>query len=95
MLFCYHYPANIYLFKVAVESVWNMFKANNEITRTMSLTSGYKKRNQPRFTCSKLTIETLVQSVKYVQRHYFTPCASVTVVNYEHEIADWVTKAMK
>ena len=65
----------------------------------------------PAFTCSKLTIETLEQDVKYVQSQqqryqndtsgvvlvslllttcsllltpYFTPCPSVSIVNFEH-----------
>ena len=41
--------------------------------------------NQPTFTCSKLTIETLEQGVK----HIFTPCSSVSIVNFEHVIAGW------
>ena len=38
------------------------------------------------FTCSKLTIETLEQGVKYVQ----LTINSVSVVNFEHVIAGWV-----
>ena len=38
-------------------------------------------------TCSKLTIETLGQGVQYVQ--YFTPCPSVSIVNFEQVNADW------
>ena len=40
-------------------------------------------------TCSKLTIETLEEGVKYVQR-YFTPCSSVSIVNFEQVNAGWV-----
>ena len=36
---------------------------------------------QPAFTCSKLTVETLGQGVKYV-----TPCSTVSIVNFEHVI---------
>ena len=36
---------------------------------------------QPAITCSRLTIETLEQGVKYVQS--FTPCSSVSIVNFE------------
>ena len=36
--------------------------------------------SQPAFTCSKSTIETLEQGVKYVA------CSSVSVVNFEHVI---------
>ena len=39
---------------------------------------------QPAFTCSKLTVETLGQGVKYV-----TPCSSVSIVNFEHVITGW------
>ena len=38
---------------------------------------------QPAFPCSKLTIEALEQGVKY------TPCSSISVVNFEHVIAGW------
>ena len=49
---------------------------------------------QPAFTCSKLTIKTLEQGVKYVNwRHkivHFKPCSSVSiVVTFEHVIAGW------
>ena len=44
---------------------------------------------QSAFTCSKLTTETLEQGVKYVQS--FTPCSSVSIVNFEKVNADWVT----
>ena len=40
-----------------------------------------KKLTQPAFTCSKLTIETLEQVVKYVQ--------SVSIVNSEQANAGW------
>ena len=36
----------------------------------------------PAFTCSKLTIAT--------RWTYFTPCSSVSIVNFEHVIAGWV-----
>ena len=46
------------------------------------------------FTCSKLTMETLEQGVKYVYlltlNIYFTPCSSVSIVNFEQVLADWV-----
>ena len=44
---------------------------------------------QAAFSCSKLIIETLEQGVKYVQI-YFKLCSSVSIVNFEHEIASWV-----
>ena len=40
---------------------------------------------QSAFTFSKLTIETLEQGV----RTYLTLCSSVSVVNFEHVIAEW------
>ena len=54
--------------------------------------------SQPAFTCSKLTIETLEQSVKYGQygvvlvslltlNIFCTLC--VSIVNFEHVIAGW------
>ena len=46
--------------------------------------------SQPAFTCTKLTIETLEQGVKY-----FTPCSSVSIVNFEHAIAGWDGKYRK
>ena len=56
----------------------------------VSSTNNFKDLfTQPAFTCSKLTIETAEQVVKYVQ-NYFTPCSSVSVVNFEHVIAGWV-----
>ena len=39
------------------------------------------ERTQPAITCSKLTIETLEQGVKYVHL--------VAIVNFEHKIAGW------
>ena len=40
---------------------------------------------QSAFTCSKLTIKTPER------RHtYFTPCSSVSIVNFEHDNADWL-----
>ena len=55
----------------------------------------------PPFNCSKLTIETLKQGVKYVKslllKHqndanetYFTPCSSASIVNFKHVITGWV-----
>ena len=38
--------------------------------------------NKPAFTCSKLTIETLEQGVKYVQNHWRR--SGVFNVNFEH-----------
>ena len=39
----------------------------------------YLGKNQPAFTCSKLTVEALEQGVKYVQ------CRSgIFIVNFEH-----------
>ena len=40
-------------------------------------------------TCSKLAIETLEQGVKNVQK-FFTPCSSVSIVNFEKVNASWV-----
>ena len=45
--------------------------------------------SQLAFTSSKLTIETLEQSMKYV--HTFTSCSSVSIINFEQVNADWVT----
>ena len=45
--------------------------------------------SQPAFTCSKSTIETLEQGVKYVA------CSSVSVVNFEHVIDSWVLLVAK
>ena len=39
---------------------------------------------QPAFICSKSTIETLEQGVKYVHSY-----PSVSIVNFEHIIANW------
>ena len=36
--------------------------------------------------CSKLTIKTPERR----HRPYFTPCSSVSIVNFEHVIAGWV-----
>ena len=58
---------------------------------------------QPAFTCSKVTMETLEQDLKYVQSNnkdtkttslayfttYFTSCSTVSIVNFEHLIAGW------
>ena len=40
--------------------------------------------SQAAFTCSELTIETF-----FVNFEHFTPCSSVSVVNFEIEIAGW------
>ena len=56
---------------------------------------------QSSITCSKLTIETQEQGVKYVQSlqenyftvnfdHIFSPCSRVSIVNFEQVSADWV-----
>ena len=74
-LFCNHFPAGIYLFKV-----------NNKITRTWCE------------ICSKLTIKTpkrrqcrrSVFFFYYRLGTYFTPCSSVSIVNFEQVIAGWV-----
>ena len=68
-------PAGIYLLKV-----------RNRNTRTrcqlcLKLTVKIPERCQPVFTCSKLTIETLEQGVKYVQ--------SVSIVNFDQVNAGW------
>ena len=51
--------------------------------------------SQPAFACSKLTIEALEQGVKYVESsfwcRYFTPCSCVSIVNFKHIIAGWVS----
>ena len=65
------------------------------------LFAGYSNLTQPKFTCSKLTIETLEQGVKqgangivlvslFLTWTYFTPCTSVFIVHFEHVIAGWV-----
>ena len=38
--------------------------------------------SQPAFTCSKLTVETLEQGVKYVQKCEI--CSGIFIVNFEH-----------
>ena len=42
----------------------------------------YHPGAQPAFTCSKLTIETLEQGVKY--------CSSVSIVNFEQVNPGWI-----
>ena len=47
---------------------------------------------QPEITCSKLTIETLEQGVKYVWnmfKTYFTLCSSISIVKFQQVNADW------
>ena len=41
--------------------------------------------SQLAITCSKLTIDTVEQGVKYVQSY----CSSVSIVNFEQENAGW------
>ena len=43
--------------------------------------------SQSAFTCTKFTMETLEQRVNF--EHISTPRSSVSVVNFEHEIAGW------
>ena len=52
--------------------------------RNPSIDSQRKSTHQSAFNCSKLTIKTLEQGVKY-----FTPCSSVFIVNFGHGIAGW------
>ena len=40
--------------------------------------------SQPAIICSKLAIETLEQRVEY-----FTPCSSVSIMNFEQVNAGW------
>ena len=42
------------------------------------------------FSYSNLTIETLEQGVKYVNYVKYV-CSSVSIVNFEHATADWIT----
>ena len=45
---------------------------------------------QSAITCSKLTIETLDQGVKYVKlTTSFTSCSSVSIVNFEQVNSGW------
>ena len=39
--------------------------------------------SQPAITCLNLTLETLEQGVKYVQRRHWR-CSGVFIVNFEH-----------
>ena len=53
------------------------------------------------FNCSKLTIETLEEGVNISkltiktpeQRSYFTPCSSVSIVNFENAVTGCLIKA--
>ena len=45
---------------------------------------GLQNPSQPAITCSKLTIETIEQGVKYT-------CSSVSIVNFEQVNAGWVS----
>ena len=65
----------------------------SRISARSKMTEVLGVHSQPPFTCPKLTIETLDQGVKYVQSQlwtYFTPCSTVSIVNFEHVIAGWV-----
>ena len=53
---------------------------------------------QPAFTCSKVTIEMLKQDMSHWRRsgvfivnveHIYTPCSSVSIVNFEQVNAGW------
>ena len=45
---------------------------------------------QSAITCSKLTVETLDQGVKYVKlTTSFTSCSSVSIVNFEQVNSGW------
>ena len=48
----------------------------------------YQKRAQPSLACSKLTIKTLEQGVKYVQM-FFLSCSGAFNANFEHVISSW------
>ena len=82
------YPAGNYMFKVNKQKhqnkVRNMFKVNNKDTRTTSYI--FKVNN-------KDTRTTPVRSFWYLNCYpgtYFTPCSSISVVNFDHVIASWV-----
>ena len=64
------------------------WKLNNSTHYSHLLQHLVNAISQSAFTCSKLTIETLGQGVKYWT--YCTPCPSVSIVNFEHVIAIWV-----
>ena len=55
---------------ITVQRATLMWKSNNElhyITKTVNLFMRVKFSTHPAFTCSKITIGTLEQGVKYVQ----------------------------
>ena len=62
--------------------------------------SAFRTVTQPAFPCSKLTIETLEQSCEICSKLTFIVnseyishlCSSVSIVNFEHVIADWETR---
>ena len=47
-------------------------------------TSNFEVASQPAIACSKLTIETLEQGMKYVQSYKDTRTTPVDIVNFEH-----------
>ena len=53
-----------------------------------------KVTTQLAISYSKLTIETLEQSLKYIWT-YFTPCSSVSIINFEQENAAWQATSIK
>ena len=56
-----------------------MFKVNNKNTRTRCE------------ICSKLTVTTPEKRTLNIQLlTYFTPCSSVSIINFKHVIAGWV-----
>ena len=60
--------------------------------RSNSLRLSRKKRSQPAITCSKLTIETLEQRCEICSKlTIINLCSSVSIVNFEHVNAGWVT----
>ena len=50
--------------------------------QTQEVIFSIKANTQPAFTCSKLTIETVEQDVKYVRRHWRH--SGVFIVDFEH-----------
>ena len=50
-----------------VKTFWSVQGYQSVISAINKLNSGNKAVSQPAFTCSKLTIETLEQGVKYAQ----------------------------
>ena len=63
---------------------WQLFESSMETIYLRVIPGCFLWIAQPASTCSNLIVETLEEGAKY-----FTPCSSVSIVNFEQVNAGW------